>query len=67
MLISTAQAHGFLGGEAGSHDGPFILLLVAVVVISLLVAEKKWRRRKQRLQNIEDQAAQAEAETAAAE
>lgn len=50
MLISTAHAHGLLGGQAGSHDGPLLLLGIATVVISLLVAEKKWRRRKLRLQ-----------------
>ncbi|NKB50372.1 MAG: hypothetical protein GKS02_13525 [Alphaproteobacteria bacterium] len=59
MIISTAHAHGLLGGEAGAHDGPLILLLIATVVISLLVAEKKWRRRKLRLQN----AAAAEADS----
>ena len=56
MFISTAQAHGLLGGEAGSHDGPLILLAIAVVIILLLVAEKKWRRRKHRLQIAADQA-----------
>jgi hypothetical protein len=67
MFITSAQAHGFLGGQAGSHDGPLILLFVAVVVVSLLVAEKKWRRRKQRLQNDADQATQAEPNTSTAE
>lgn len=67
MFITPAQAHGFLGGEAGSHDGPFILLFVAVVVVSLLVAEKKWRRRKQRLQNDADQATQTEPNTTGVE
>lgn len=67
MWISPAQAHGFLGGEVGSHGGPFILLFVAVVVISLLVAEKKWRRRKQRLQNEADQATQAGSNTSTVE
>jgi len=67
MFITSAQAHGFLGGEAGSHDGPFILLFVAVVVVSLLVVEKKWRRRKQRLQNDSDQATQTGSNTPAVE
>jgi|TARA_B100000315_G_scaffold232387_1_gene244580 hypothetical protein len=67
MFITTAQAHGFLGGEAGSHDGPLILLFVAVVAVSLLFAEKKWRRRKQRLQNDTDQATQTESNTPAVE
>ncbi len=60
MWISPAFAHGSGGvGSAGQH-GPLILLGVAVVVISLLFAEKKWRRRKQRLQNDAGQAAEAE-------
>jgi hypothetical protein len=67
MFITPAHAHGLLGGEAGAHDGPLILLGVAVVVVSLLVAEKKWRRRKKRLQDAADQASQAEPNTAAAE
>ena len=52
MLISPAYAHGLLGGEAGPHYGPLILLVVAVVVISLLVA---------------DEASRADSNTAAAE
>jgi hypothetical protein len=65
MLISTAHAHGLLGGQAGSHDGPLLLLGIATVVISLLVAEKKWRRRKLRLQNAAaEQAAEAETDSA---
>ncbi len=67
MLISMAQAHGLLGGEAGSHDGPLILLMVATVVVLLLVAEKKWRRRRLRLLNAADQAARAATDTATAE
>ena len=38
MFIAPAHAHGLLGGEAGAHDGPLILLTVLVVVVSLLVA-----------------------------
>jgi hypothetical protein len=66
MFISTAHAHGLLGGQAGSHDGPLLLLGIATVVISLLVAEKKWRRRKLRLQKAAaKQAAEAETDSAA--
>jgi hypothetical protein len=55
MFITPAHAHGLLGGEAGAHDGPLILLTVLVVVVSLLVAESKWRRRKRRLQNLAEE------------
>ncbi len=58
MFITPAHAHGLLGGEAGAHDGPLILLMVLVVVVSLLVAESKWRRRKRRLQTHADEAPQ---------
>lgn len=64
MFISTAHAHGLLGGQAGSHDGPLLLLAIATFVISLLVAEKKWRRRKLRLQNAAAVAEVDEAEPA---
>ena len=67
MFISTAHAHGLLGGEAGSHDGPLILLAIAIVIVLLLVAEKKWRRRKSRLQIAADQVTEAVSETTTAE
>ena len=67
MFISTAHAHGLLGGEAGSHDGPLILLAIAIVIVLLLVAEKKWRRRKSRLQIAADQVTEAVSETTSAE
>lgn len=60
MWISPAFAHGSSGVDSAGQHGPLILLGVAVVVVSLLVAEKKWRRRKQRLQNAAGQAAEAE-------
>ncbi len=60
MLITPAHAHGLLGGEAGAHDGPLILLTVLVVVVSLLVVESKWRRRKRRLQNHAEQPSEAD-------
>ncbi|MDH3738148.1 MAG: hypothetical protein OER92_03065 [Alphaproteobacteria bacterium] len=67
MFISKAHAHGLLGGEAGAHDGPLILLAIAVVVILLLVAEKKWRRRKHRLQIAADQVSEVVAESTTAD
>jgi len=60
MFITRAHAHGLLGGEAGAHDGPLILLTVLVVVVSLLVAESKWRRRKRRLQNLGEEPTEAD-------
>ena len=67
MFISTAHAHGLLGGEAGSPDGPFILLAIAVVIILMLVAEKKWRRRKHRLQTAADHPIEVAADTTTAD
>lgn len=67
MFISPAFAHGSSGVESAGQYGPLILVAVAVVVVSLLVAERKWRRRKQRLQNDADQATQAEPNTSTVE
>ena len=50
MFISSAQAHGLLGGDdSPGHHGPLFLITIAVVVFLLLVAEKRWKKRKSRM------------------
>ena len=53
MFISSAKAHGLLGGDdSPGHHGPLFLISIAVVVILLLVAEKRWKKRKSRMNKL---------------
>ena len=46
MLISPAFAHGSGSGAEGGGFGPMIILAVAVVFVLAWAVERKWRQRK---------------------